>query len=98
MFGVKTKFANSLFEGWVDCEFIEFEKNVVEGQGGNVQSAVIVGNLLIIKKTIIEENVRIGTHSIIMPGTYMEKNCVLAACSTTTVGQILEEGWIYASS
>ena len=95
MFGVKTKFTNSLFEGWVDCEFINFGKNVVVGQGSIVQSAVIVGNLLIMKKTIIEDNVRIGAHAIIMPGTHIGKDCVLAANSVTTVGQELEEGWVY---
>jgi len=95
MFGVKTTFSNSLFEGWVDTEFIEFGKNVVVGQASIVQSAVVMGNFLIIKKTIIEDNVRIGAHSFIMPGTHIGKNCVLGASSFTTVEQVLEEGWIY---
>ncbi|MBN1801672.1 MAG: hypothetical protein JW891_09220 [Candidatus Lokiarchaeota archaeon] len=95
MFGVKTKFSNSLFEGWVDCEFIEFGNNVVVGQGAIIQSAVIVGNLLIIRKTTIKDNSRIGTHAIIMPGTEVQDNCVLAAASATTVGQVLEKDWIY---
>ena len=95
LFGVKTKFSNSLFEGWVDTEFIEFGKNVVVGQASIIQSAVIIGNLFIVKKTIIEDNVRIGAHSVIMPGTYMKKNSVLAASSLTTIGQELEEGWVY---
>jgi acetyltransferase-like isoleucine patch superfamily enzyme len=96
--GVKTKFSNSLFEGWVDTEFMEFGKNVVIGQGAIVQSSVIVGNLLIIKKTVIEENVRVGTHVIIMPGTHIGKNCILNTWSSTMVGQELEEGWIYNGS
>ncbi len=96
VFNVKTTFNNSLFEGWIDCEFIDFGKNIVVGQGSMVQSSVIIGNLLIIKKTIIEDNCRIGTHSFVMPGTHMMKNTVLAATSTTTIGQVLEEGWIYA--
>lgn len=95
LFGIKTKFSNSLFEGWVDCEFIEFGNNVVVGQASIVQSSVIVGNLLIVKKTVIEDNVRIGAHAIVMPGTHIRKNSVLAANSVTTVGQELEEGWIY---
>lgn len=95
LFGVKTKFSNSLFEGWVDTEFIEFGKNVVVGQASVIQSAVIIGNLFIIRKTIIEDNVRIGAHSVIMPGTHMYKNSVLAASSLTTIGQELEEGWVY---
>ncbi len=94
-FGVKTTFSNSLFEGWVDVEFIEFGENVVVGQGSIVQSSVIVGNLLIIRKTIIDDNVRIGAHAVVMPGTHIGKNSVLAANSVTIVGQELEEDWIY---
>jgi len=95
VFGVKTKFSNSLFEGWVDTEFLEFGRNVVVGQGAIVQSSVIIGNLLIIRKTVIDEEVRIGSHAIIMPGTHIGKRSVLAANSVTTVGQELKEGWIY---
>lgn len=95
MFGVKTKFSNSLFEGWVDTEFIEFGNNVVIGQASIVQSAVIIGNLLIMKKTVIEDNVRIGAHSVVMPGTHIGRNVILAANSTTTINQKLEAGWIY---
>jgi acetyltransferase-like isoleucine patch superfamily enzyme len=94
-FGVKTKFSNSLFEGWVDTEFIEFGKNCVVGQGAIVQSSVIVGNLLIIRKTIIEDDVRIGSHAIVMPGTHIGKRSVLAANSVTTVGQVLKDDYIY---
>ncbi|MHA2390678.1 MAG: DapH/DapD/GlmU-related protein [Promethearchaeota archaeon] len=94
-FGVKTKISNSLFEGWVDTEFIDFGKDVVVGQGAIVQSAVIIGNLLIVRKTVIDDDVRIGSHAIVMPGTHIGHNCILAANSVTTVGQVLEEGWIY---
>ncbi|MFX0177933.1 MAG: DapH/DapD/GlmU-related protein [Candidatus Hodarchaeota archaeon] len=95
IFGVKTKFSNSLFEGWVDTEFIEFGKNVVVGQGAIVQSSVIIGNLLIVRKTVIEDDVRIGSHAIIMPGTHIGRKSVLAANSVTTVDQVLKNGWIY---
>jgi carbonic anhydrase/acetyltransferase-like protein (isoleucine patch superfamily) len=94
-FGVKTSIHNSLFEGWVDTEFIEIGDNVVVGQGSIVQSAVIMGNLLIIRKTVIGDNVRIGSHAFIMPGTQIGNNCVLATNSATTVGQKLEEGWVF---
>jgi len=95
MFGVKTKISNSLFEGWVDTEFIDFGKDVVVGQGAIIQSAVIVGNLLIIRKTVIEDEVRIGSHAIVMPGTHIGHNCILAANSVTAVGQVLEKNYIY---
>jgi len=95
LFGVRTKYSNSLFEGYVDTEFINFGKDVVIGQSSIVQSAAIIGNLFIIRKTEIGDNVRIGVHSVIMPGTIIEKNTILGASSLTTVGQILEEGWVY---
>ncbi|MFW9941726.1 MAG: hypothetical protein ACFFFT_11855 [Candidatus Thorarchaeota archaeon] len=95
MFGVKTKYSNSLFEGFVDTEFLHFGKHVVIGQSAIVQSAVIVGNLFIIRKTILEDNVVVGAHSIVMPGTHMKMNSILAGSSMTTVGQVLEEGWVY---
>ncbi len=95
MFGVKTKFSNSLFEGFVDTEFLHFGKNILVGQSAIVQSAVIVGNLFIIRQTVLEDNVVIGAHSILMPGTHMKKNSILAGSSMTTVGQELEEGWVY---
>jgi len=95
IFGVKTKFSNSLFEGWVDTEFIDFGKEIVVGQGSIIQSSVIIGNMLIIRKTVIEDCVRIGAHSVVMPGTHIGKNSILAASSSTYVGQNLEEGWIY---
>ena len=94
-FGVKTKFSNSLFEGWVDTEFVECGENVVVGQGTTVQSTAIVGNLFIIRKTIIGDNVRIGAHSFVMPGTHIGNNSVLAANSVTTIGQVLRDNWIY---
>ena len=95
VFGAKTKLSNSLFEGWVDTEFIEFGKNVVIGQGTVAMASMIIGNLLIIKKTVIEDDVRIGSHAIIMPGTHIKKRSVLASNSVTTVNQILDEGYIY---
>jgi hypothetical protein len=95
VFGVKTKFSNSLFEGWVDSEFIEFGKGVIIGKSSIVQSSLIIGNLLIIKKTIIDDNAHIGAHTVVMPGSHVGKNCILAASSATIVDQTLEEGWIY---
>ena len=56
---------------------------------------MIVGNLLIVKKTRIDDEVRIGSHAIIMPGTHIKRRCVLAANSVTVVDQTLDEGYIY---
>jgi len=95
VFGVKTRLSNSLFEGWVDTEFIEFGRNVVVGQGSIIQSSVVIGNLLIVKKTIIDDEVRIGSHAIVMPGTHIKRRSVLASNSVTIVNQVLDEGFIY---
>lgn len=98
VFGVKTTFWNSLFEGWCDTEFLEIGKNVVIGQGAIIQSAIIMGNLFIIRKTIIEDNVRIGAHAIVMPGAHIGKNSIFASSSLARVGQILEGGYIYTGA
>jgi carbonic anhydrase/acetyltransferase-like protein (isoleucine patch superfamily) len=51
--------------------------------------------MCILRRTENGDNVRIGAHSIVMPGSKIGNNCILAASSTTTVSQELEEGWIY---
>jgi len=98
VFNVKTTFGNSLFEGWIDTEFIEFGKDVVVGQGSLIQSAIIMGNLFILRKTIIEDNVKIGAHAVVMPGARLEKDCILAQGSLARCGQILESGFIYTGA
>ncbi len=93
-FGVKTSFSNSS-EGWVDCEFVKFGKNVKIGQGSIVMSNIIVKDRLIIKKVVIGDNVIIGAHSIVLPGTVIESNTVLDSISMTIVSQHLEGNSIY---
>ncbi|MFW9829583.1 MAG: hypothetical protein ACFFEY_18560 [Candidatus Thorarchaeota archaeon] len=93
--GVKTSFSNSLYEGWVDCEFVEFGKNVKIGQGSFITSNLIIKDKLIIKKVAIQDNVIIGAHSILLPGTIIEKNTILDTISMTTIDQRLESNSIY---
>ena len=98
LFGIKTKYSNSLFEGFIDTEFIDFGKNVTIGQSALIQSALIIGNLFILRKTVLEDNVMVGAHSVVMPGTYIKKNSILAGSSMTTVGQVLDESFIYVGA
>ncbi|MCK4282036.1 MAG: hypothetical protein KAX10_07970, partial [Candidatus Lokiarchaeota archaeon] len=58
-------------------------------------SSMIIGDYLIIKKVEIGDNVIIGSHSVISPGTIIGKDCILSAFSYTMVDQELEEGWVY---
>ncbi|MBA7504463.1 hypothetical protein ES706_03106 [subsurface metagenome] len=95
IFGVKTNFSNSTFDGWVNCEFIEFGSNISVGQAAIILSSMIIGDYLIIKKVKIGDNVIIGSHSVISPGTIIGKDCILSAFSYTMVDQELEEGWVY---
>lgn len=94
-FGVKTNFSNATLDSWVNSEFVEIGKNVTIGQGAFIGSSMIMGDYLIIKKIILEDNVLIGTHTVLCPGTIMRRNSVLSAMSFTYVDQELEEGWIY---
>ena len=45
--------------------------------------------------TTIGKNVVIGGACLVSPGTIIEDNVMLGARSTTKIGQVLEEGWIY---
>ncbi len=98
LFGIKTKYSNSLFEGFIDTEFIDFGKSVTIGQSALIQSAIIIGNLFILRKTVLEDNVMVGAHSVVMPGTHIKKNSILAGSSMTTVGQVLDENFIYVGA
>jgi carbonic anhydrase/acetyltransferase-like protein (isoleucine patch superfamily) len=93
--GVKTSFSNSLNEGWVDCEFVEFGKNVKIGQGSLIMSNIIVQDKLIIKKVKIKDKVIIGAHAVVLPGTVIEPNTILDVISMTTVNQHLEGDTVY---
>ncbi len=93
--GVKTSFSNSLENGWVDCEFIEFGKNIRIGQGSFIISNLIIKDKLILKKVKIEDNVIIGAHSLVLPGTLIESNTILDAIAMTTINQHLESNSTY---
>ncbi|MFW9880085.1 MAG: hypothetical protein ACFFG0_43985 [Candidatus Thorarchaeota archaeon] len=92
---MKTSFSNSLYEGWVDCEFVKFGKNVKIGQGSFVISNIIIQDRLILKNVSIQDNVIIGAHSIVLPGTTIESNTILDAISMTLVNQHLESNSTY---
>lgn len=94
-FGVRIDFSSHLQEAWVDTDFISFGRKVTVGQGAVVMSSMVVGKYLIIKKSIFDDYTVIGGVSNIAPGTFVGKDTVIGAFSTTTYDQILDEGWIY---
>jgi carbonic anhydrase/acetyltransferase-like protein (isoleucine patch superfamily) len=94
-FGIKLDFSDSLTDAWCDVEFIKFGKNILVGQGAVVMSSMILGNYLIIKKTVIDDYSVIGGHSTISPGTIVGKESVVGALSITSYNQVLDKGWIY---
>ena len=95
LFGVKLEGNISLFDAYVDVEFIEIGNNTTIGQGSVIMSTMVTRDWLIIKKVKIGENVVIGTHSVVSPGSIVGDNSILGAMSATSVGQELEQGWIY---
>ncbi|MFX0070848.1 MAG: hypothetical protein ACFFAO_07140 [Candidatus Hermodarchaeota archaeon] len=94
--GVKSFKFNCANGGWIDCEFIEFGKNIRIGQGSVVMSNVIIGDKLIIKKVVLNDNVIIGAHSVVMPGTVIKENTILDGLSMTVIDQNLEANSIYS--
>ncbi|TFG01396.1 MAG: hypothetical protein EU542_07025 [Promethearchaeota archaeon] len=96
IFGIKTSFTNSINNANMDTEFIEFGKNITLGKGSFIKSSMIYGDYLIIKKLIIKDNVIVGPHSYISPGTRIEENAILNTLSMTQFNQILEKNSIYS--
>ncbi|MBY9005187.1 MAG: hypothetical protein KGD63_00330 [Candidatus Lokiarchaeota archaeon] len=98
VFGLNIKGKVSLHEGWIDTEFIEIGNNVKLGQGSLILSSMIIQDKLILKKVKIDDNVIIGIHSVILPGTKIKKNTIIDANSSTKINQILETESIYRGS
>lgn len=94
--GVKLSNFSSLHGGWVDCEFVEAGSGVKIGQGSVVMSNLIVKDILIIRRTVLKDNVIIGAHSVVLPGTVIEANTILDSISLTKVNQHLESNSIYS--
>jgi len=96
IFGIKTSFTNNINNSNMDTEFIEFGKNITLGKGSFIKSSMICGDYLIIKKVIVQDNVIVGPHSYISPGTRIEENAILNTLSMTQFNQILEKNSIYS--
>ncbi len=96
LFGVKTSLSNSINNGNIDTEFIELGSNIIIGKGSFIKSCMIFGNYLVIKKIVIDDNVNIGPHSYVSPGTNIKKNSTLNTLSMTKINQILESDSIYS--
>ncbi|MBN2156563.1 MAG: hypothetical protein JW776_11015 [Candidatus Lokiarchaeota archaeon] len=94
-FGVKVSMSTSLFDAWVDSEFIEIGKHTMIGQGSVLMSSMVTRDWLILRKIRIGDHCVIGGYSVVAPGTVIEDNVVLAVHSSTSVGQTLESDWVY---
>lgn len=94
-FGVKMDFSSHMPDAWVDIDFIKFGRKVTVGQGAVVMSSMVVGKYLIIKEVVFDDYTVVGGMSTVAPGTFIGRDTVLGALSTTNFKQILEEGWIY---
>lgn len=94
--GIKMSKGNSLHGGWMDCEFIELGKNTVIGQGSLIMSNLIIKDRLIIKKVVFKDNIIIGAHSVVLPGTNIDSNTILDGITLTKVNQKLEGNSIYS--
>ncbi len=94
-FGVKVSLSTSLFDAWVDSEFVEIGKNTMIGQGSVIMSSMITRDWLILRKVTIGDHCVIGGYSVVAPGTTIKQNVVLAVHSSTAIGQTLDSDWVY---
>jgi acetyltransferase-like isoleucine patch superfamily enzyme len=95
LFGMDMDFSSHLNDAWCDSEFIKFGRRVLVGQGASINSSMVVGKYLIIKKVILDDYVLIGGMATIAPGTIVGRDTVVGAISNTVYNQVLESGWVY---
>lgn len=99
MCNIRVDFKSTIFDGWVDGEFIELGNNMMVGQGAVILSSIFVRidnkDYLLVKKVIIGDHVVLGGHSIVAPGTIIGKGTTLGIWAMTHIGQILEPDYIY---
>ena len=62
--GMKADFKSTLFDGWLDTEFIEFGKNIMVGQGALILSNIIIGDYMLLKKVKIGDHCVIGGYAV----------------------------------
>lgn len=95
MIGVKVSWSSSILDCWLDLEFVETGNRVFLGQGSALLSSMIIGDYLIIKKVILEDNVVLGGVAQISPGTIVRENTIIGAGTMTSFNQELEANWVY---
>lgn len=96
LLGISIHKSSAIQEGWVDVEFVDIGKNVRLGQGSLIMSSIFIKDKLIIQKVTIEDNVVIGAHSVITPGTHILPNTTLDALSMTHINQKLNSNSVYS--
>ncbi|MBA7655912.1 hypothetical protein ES703_63823 [subsurface metagenome] len=95
LIGIKADFSSSILDCWIDLEFVETGKRVFLGQGSSILSSMVIGNYLIIKKVILEDNVVLGGVAQISPGTIVRENTIIGAGTMTSFNQELDPNWVY---
>lgn len=95
LYGVKSHGGTSFFDTWCDTEFLEIGNNTLLGLGAVVQTSMVIGEQLIIKKVVIGDRTLVGAYAQVAPGTIIGDDVMLGSLSTTAVGQVLESGYIY---
>ncbi|MGV9197475.1 MAG: hypothetical protein ACOC44_15865 [Promethearchaeia archaeon] len=98
LLGIKIHKSSAVQEGWVDVEFVDVGKNVRLGQGSLIMSSIFIKDKLIIQKVTIKDNVVIGAHSVVTPGTTISENTTLDSLSMTQMNQTLEPNAIYSGT
>ncbi|MBY9006190.1 MAG: hypothetical protein KGD63_05485 [Candidatus Lokiarchaeota archaeon] len=95
LFNIKLPSSAGVLDSYIDSDFIEFGEEAILGEGSIVMSSIVVGDRLLVKKTIIEDRVTIGAYSVVAPGTIAEEGSILGMGSYTKINQRLEKNWIY---
>lgn len=95
LFDIKISNNSSVLDSFIDSDFVEIGKNTLLGEGSIIMSSMVLGDLLLVKKVILQDGCTIGAFSVLAPGTIVEEGVVLGMGSYTQLNQRLKKNYIH---
>lgn len=80
----------------LDPSLVEVGRNVVIGFGTSISGHVQLQDELVIKRTVIEDEVLVGGHSVIFGGVHLKKGCMIGAGAIVLPDTVVGENEFWA--
>jgi len=95
LFDIKISNNTGVLDSFIDSDFVIIGKNTLLGEGSIIMSSMVLGDLFLVKKVILQDGCTIGAFSVIAPGTIVEEGAILGMGSYTNLNQRLKKNCIH---